>query len=150
MKINAFRLIGIALDSKTTNLNDQSSCDCGKLWQKFEQGGYLKRIPQRLNDNIYAVYHNYSGDQQDHFEYFIGCIVNMDTIPANGMKYLDIPDQNYEIVSAVGKIPDCIKHAWYRIWESGIERAYQFDFEVYDERSKNWADGLVTINVSIQ
>ena len=32
-----FKLVGLRLKGKTTNQNNQSSKDCGDLWQKFEK-----------------------------------------------------------------------------------------------------------------
>ena len=49
---------------------------------------------------------------------------------------------------AKGKMPDCISNSWKDIWDSKIERAYKYDFEVYDERSKDWNNATVDIFVS--
>lgn len=47
-------------------------------------------------------------------------------------------------------MPACIGKAWQEIWNSDIKRAYQADFEVYDERSADWNDAEVDIYISIQ
>ena len=59
-----------------------------------------------------------------------------------------IPAQSYTKFIAQGKMPDCIANSWKDIWDSKIERAYQFDFEIYDERSKDWNNAIVDIFVS--
>lgn len=40
-KKESFKLIGLKLDHKTTNENNQSSTDCGNLWQKFKKKKFL-------------------------------------------------------------------------------------------------------------
>ena len=54
MEINEFKLIGLALETKTTNENGQSSTDCGRLWQKFTEGKYDDRIPDKLGDEYFC------------------------------------------------------------------------------------------------
>jgi predicted transcriptional regulator YdeE len=44
-KKNNFRLVGLKLENKTTNENNQSSTDCGNLWQQFERENIFERIP---------------------------------------------------------------------------------------------------------
>ncbi len=149
MNIEKIELIGLALQSKTTNENGQSGIDCGTLWQKFENEKFLEKIPERLSDEIIAVYHHYEGDHTKPFSYFIGCKVAPGTIAPKGMDSFMIMNGNYLKKTAKGEIPCCITKAWADIWNSDLERAYQTDFEVYDARSKNWADGEVDIYVSI-
>jgi predicted transcriptional regulator YdeE len=66
------------------------------------------------------------------------------------MATLIIPTGNYIKFVASGPIPDCIGNTWKQIWDSDIPRTYQADFEIYDERSKNWKDGQVDIYIGIQ
>jgi len=143
-----FKLIGLKLDKKTTNEGGKSSIDCGSLWQKFERENLVERIPDKLSEEIYAVYFDYEGDHTKPFSYFIGCKVKMDTDVLKGMDSLLVPSENYAMVIAKGKMPDCVANSWKEIWNSNIERAYNFDFEKYDERSKDWSNAEVEIFVS--
>jgi len=68
-----FKLIGLKLDNKTTNEGGKSSIDCGSLWQKVERENLVERIPEKLSEEIYAVYFDYEGDHTKPFSYFIGC-----------------------------------------------------------------------------
>ena len=143
-------LIGLALTKKTTNKNGQSNIDCGKLWQEFEAKNIAYKIHEKLSDEVFAVYHNYEGDHTQPFSYFIGCKVPKDTKIPDGMQALTIPAGRFDKRTAKGKMPDCIAEAWKEIWNSDLKRAYQADFEVYDERSKDWNDGEVDIYLSIK
>ena len=149
IELPEINLIGISLGTKTTNENGQSAIDCGSLWQKFEAGDYANQIPGKLSNEIFAVYHEYEGDYTKPFSYFIGCKVKPDAEAPAGMENLLIPGGIYQKITAKGKMPDCIANAWKEIWSSDISRAYQADFEVYDERSKDWSNAEVDIFISV-
>lgn len=148
VKKPGFRLIGLQLEKKTTNSGGQSSIDCGNLWQKFERGKFAEQIPDKMSNEIYAVYFEYEGNHAKPFAYFIGCQVKQDAETPAGMSSLTIPTQNYNKVVAKGKMPACISKAWQDIWNSDIERAYSYDFEVYDELSHDWSNAEVDIFVA--
>ncbi|HUH33323.1 MAG TPA: effector binding domain-containing protein [Daejeonella sp.] len=143
-----FQLIGLGLAKKTSNEARQSSIDCGNLWEKFEKEGFVQRIPGLVSNAVYAVYFDYDGDHSKLFYYFIGCKVEPGTRVPEDMQSLIIPSQNYSRVIARGKMPDCLTESWSKIWTSQIDRAYQFDFEIYDDRSHDWDDAEVEIFVS--
>ena len=146
--ISEFKLIGIKLNSKTTNENGQSGIDCGNLWQKFENDKIMERIQNKVSSEIYAVYYNYEGDYTKPFAFFIGCKVKNPTEIPLGLDSLVIPAGTYSKVIAIGKMPECIANSWKIIWNSTIARTYQFDFEIYDDRSKDWNNAEVDICVS--
>ena len=143
-----FKLIGLKLDHKTSNEGGQSSIDCGNLWQKFEQENFAENIPDKLSEEIYAVYYDYEGDYTKPFSYFIGCKVKIDDGVPQGMDNLVIPAGSFTKVLSKGKLPDCVANSWKAIWSSDMDRAYKYDFEIYTERSKDWSDAEVEIFVS--
>ncbi len=143
-----FRLIGLKLQKKTSNEAGQSGVDCGNLWQKFETENYPDKIKDKLSNEVYAVYFDYDGDHTQPFSYFIGCKVKADSVLPEGMHSLTIPAGTFTKVMAKGKMPDCVANSWRDIWKSEIDRAYKYDFEIYDERSKDWSNALVEIFVS--
>lgn len=146
----AIKLIGLQLNHKTSNENGQSSIDCGNLWQHFEKGKISESIPQKLTNSIYAVYFNYEGDHTQPFSYFIGCLVASSATTPEGLNSLIIPPQKYSKIIAKGKMPDCMAEAWKSIWSSEINRAYSYDFEVYDHRSHDWSNAEVDVFVAIK
>lgn len=148
VKKEEFRLIGLGLNKKTTNQGGQSVIDCGNLWQKFETEGFAEKIIGKLGNEVYAVYFDYEGEDNTSFSYFIGCKVNLDSELPRDMESLFIPSLNYYKTTAKGKMTGCITEAWKKIWNSKIDRTYKFDFEVYDERSKDWTNAEVDIYVS--
>jgi predicted transcriptional regulator YdeE len=150
VEIKDITLIGLSLKTKTTNTNGQSGIDCGNLWQEFEKEKYADSIPAKLSDEIVAVYHQYEGDSTKPFSNFVGCKVKPGTETPQGLDSLSIPKGAYHKIMAKGKMPDCVSNAWKEVWTSNIPRTYQVDFEVYDERSKDWNDAEVEIYLSIE
>ena len=149
-KIQDIFLIGLPLATKTTNTNGQSSIDCKHLWHQFEDGKYINSIPNKLSDEIYGVYYHYEGDSSKPFSYFVGCRVEHNTQPPQGLIALTIPDGTYEKISAKGNMPDCVIKAWKDIWAADFARTFQVDFEVYDERSRDWTNAEVDVYVSVK
>lgn len=150
MQIEEMKLIGLALDGKTTNANGQASIDCGNLWQKFASGKYEENIPGKLTSEILAVYHQYDGDHTKPYSYFIGCKVAPDTEIPQGFQTLTIAAGQYQLIEAKGKMPDCVADAWKTIWQSKIPRSYTADFEVYDGKSMDWNNAEVKIYLAVE
>jgi predicted transcriptional regulator YdeE len=147
--VPAFRLIGLKLPKKTTNKDGQANIDCGSLWQKFESEKVAARIPNKLGEEVYAVYFEYEGDHTQPYSYFIGCKVETDAAGLPGLDTLLISSEDCVKIEAKGKMPDCVANAWRGIWNTVIDRAYQYDFEKYDDRSKDWSNAEVDIFVSV-
>ncbi|CAN5391013.1 hypothetical protein BH11BAC3_BH11BAC3_02620 [soil metagenome] len=150
VEIDNIHLIGLALKTKTSNTNGQSSIDCENLWHEFEKGKYATTIPGKLSDEIFGVYHQYEGDSTGPFSYFVGCKVQPGTAVPERLQRLMIPKGTYHKISAKGIMPECVTNAWKEIWASDIRRTHQIDFEVYDERSKDWNNAEVDVYLSIE
>jgi predicted transcriptional regulator YdeE len=143
-----FKLIGLKLEYKTTNENGQASIDCGNLWQRFENERIFETIPNKLNDNIFAVYYDYEKDETKPYSYFIGCEVSELTELPKELDELLIPYQNYVKIPVQGIMTACVANAWKKIWTSKMDRKFGFDFEVYDQRSKDWNNAELDIFIS--
>ncbi len=145
----AFRLIGLKLKTKTVNENNQSMKDCGELWQKFENEKIAVTIPDKSDDAVYAVYFDYEKDETKPFAYFIGCRVDENALLPQGLDDLWIPAQDYKQFTARGVMTGCVTDTWQKIWNSDTKRKFAFDFEVYDERSRDWSNAAVDIFISV-
>lgn len=143
-----FKLIGLKLGKKTMNEGGQAGIDCGMLWQRFVTENISGKIPDRTGDEVYAVYFDYDGDHTKPYSFFIGCKVKMNAEVPQGLDSLFIPAGKYAKIIAKGAMPDCIANAWKEIWESNIDRAYSYDFEMYDERAKDWSNAEVDIFIA--
>ncbi len=148
--VNEITVIGLALKSKTTNAGGQSATDCRNLWHHFDDGDFQSVIPGKTADTVYGVYFHYEGDSSLPFSYLVGCPVSPGSIAPPGMISLTIPAGDYEKIAACGKLPDCVIQAWIEIRNGNYPRTFQTDFEVYDERSRDWNQGEVDVFVSVK
>lgn len=147
----AFKLIGVSLGFKTTNQNEKAMEDCGALWQHFGGSFMASKIPGKESNDIYAVYYDYDGDYTQPYAYFIGCKVAADTEVPTGMESITIPEQEYILETAKGKMPDCVANQWREIWKNDdSSRAYGYDFEVYSAKSADWNNAEVDIFLSVK
>ncbi|MES2645601.1 MAG: effector binding domain-containing protein [Bacteroidota bacterium] len=149
VEIETFTLIGLALTRKTTNENNQASIDCGELWQKFLTEKWQEKIPSKLNEDVFAVYHGYEKDHTQPYSFFIGCKVQPGTLAPTGLNSLQIATGTYQPFIAKGAMPGCVVDTWNKIWNSDITRAYKTDFEVYNQNSLNWKDAVIEIFIGL-
>lgn len=150
IKKKNFKLVGLKLENKTTNENGQAAVDCGNLWQRFEREKTFEVIPNKKNDAIYAVYFDYEKDETKPYSYFIGCEIDEQTEVPDNLCELLIPSQNYIKIPVQGVMTDCIANAWRNIWSTKMNRDFGFDFEIYDERSKDWSNAELDIFISVK
>jgi predicted transcriptional regulator YdeE len=129
----------------------------GELANRFRSQNVAAQIPNRKNPGqTFAVYTDYESNEHGDYTYFIGEVVNsFENIPAHFQKLM-IPAAKYQkFTTPSGKMPDVVISAWQQIWQMSAEdfggkRAYQADFEVYDERASNPANTSMDIYIGIE
>jgi predicted transcriptional regulator YdeE len=140
------KIIGIEI--RTSNAEAMNTI--GSHWNKFFSEGIKDKIPNKVSEEIIALYCDYEGDYTKPYNFVIGCKVSrIDNIPS-GMVSKKIPASKFAVFTAKGKMPDCIIETWKQIWGMDIERTYTGDYEVYDERASNPASSEVDIYVAVK
>ena len=143
-----FQIIGIEIYTS----NEKATIDIPKLWEKFYTENVKDRIPNKINDEILAIYTNYEGNHTKPYSYILGCEVSsLDIIP-EGMISKTILATQYEIFIAKGKMPNEIVKTWQHIWSPDIEnrRSYISDFEVYGDKYGDPENSEVEIYIGIK
>ena len=80
---NGFKLIGISV--RTTNQNNQVQEDLGKLWGQFSSENINEEIPNKISNEILAIYTDYQSNDTEDYTTIIGDPVSpLNEIP-NGM-----------------------------------------------------------------
>lgn len=137
--IQKFYVVGIS--KRTINTNGQSAIDIEALWQKFWGEEIQNQIPNKISDDIYAIYTDYETDFTGEYTTIIGLPVSsLDSIP-EGMVGIDIDTTMYHKIVSKGKMPEAIVNTWLSIWadeELDAKRAYKADFTVH---GKQYYDG---------
>lgn len=153
---SAFSVIGISV--RTSNAKETTSDGViGKQWQKFFQEGVLQQIPNKVEGNIYAVYSDYASDKNGEYSLTLGARVpDGSAIPA-GLVLKTVRAGSYAVVTSdQGPVAKVVVAAWQRVWEMedkhtlGGARAYQTDYEFYDQRAANPQDSQVDFYIGLR
>ena len=133
-----------------TTSNEKSMEDIPRLWEKFHTMDIKKNIPNKLDNNVLAIYTNYEGNFTMPYTYLLGCVVSSLSDIPEGMIGKSISSAKYEIFTAKGKMPDKIVEAWY-IWGPDIDakRSYVTDFEVYGDKYNDLENSEVEIYIGV-
>lgn len=135
---------------KTTNQKGQAARDIPKFWDSFYKENVLLQIPNRIDESVLGVYTDYVGDFTKPYTILIGCPVSsLDDIP-EGLEGKNIARTTYAVFEAKGSFPQCLVDTWNHIWNSGLERAYRSDFEVYGPKFGTPENAHVDVYISIK
>lgn len=149
--IQKFYVIGIS--TRTTNENGQSNKDIEALWSKFWGEEIQKKIPNKVSDEIYAVYTNYESDFTKPYTTIIGLPVSsLENIP-KGFVGITIETSTYQKFVSKGKMPDAVFNTWLEIWgskELNLKRAYKVDFTIHGQNYYNGDKAEVETFISVK
>ena len=152
--IASFTVIGI--EARTTNAKEATPDGViGKQWQKFFGDGVLDRIPDRIDRNVYAVYSAYASDHNGEYSFLIGAKVKDGTSAPMGMVAKRVPAGRYAVfTSEKGSFVKVVPSVWQKIFrfeDAGtLKRAYQTDFELYDQRAQDPQNGQIDIYIGVK
>ena len=152
-----FQVIGIA--ASTSNAKEAGpDAIIGKQWHRFMSDELINKIPNRVDQTIYAVYTDYTSDSNGQYTVILGAKVRPvpnPTIP-DGMVIKTVPAGRYAVfTSERGPVVKVVVDTWKQIWayyqspQNG-QRAYQADFEVYDQRAADPNNAQVDIYVGLK
>lgn len=150
------KLVGLTARTNNKNEMNPETGKIGGMVGDFFGNQWASKIAHRKNPGVtLAVYTEYASNEHGDYTYFIGEEVSaFDHIP-EGMRTLIIPATHYQkFTTPSGKMPGIVIQAWQAIWkmtptELGGQRAYQADFEVYDQRAQDPANSVLDIYIGI-
>jgi len=147
---NGFKIIGIS--TRTTNKNHQDQQDLGNLWGQFYAENIFEKIPNKLSNEVIAIYTDYKSDFTEEYTTIIGVhVLTLHEIP-NGLIGREFQPENFQKFTAKGEMPNAIVNTWIDIWkrDKELNRKYSYDFEVYGEKSQNGENSEVEIFIAIK
>lgn len=147
-QLESFTVIGRAV--RTSNENGQAAQDIGNLWALFMNDTEIQDIKNKSDQTVYAVYTNYAGDHTKPYTMILGYKVNKNEETPDGMLKCEIKAGNYQKYTAQGDLTkDAVVNQWQKVWQDDLNRDYQTDIEVYDERSIDPTNGIADIYIGI-
>ncbi len=151
------KLVGLSIRTNNKNEMNPSTAKIAGLAGKFWSQGYAGKIQYRKNPGTtYSVYTEYDSDEHGDYTYFIGEEVTSFDDVSSDLSQLTIPAAKYQkFTTNPGKMPEVAIVAWQQIWKMtpddfGGRRAYQADFEVYDERAHDPSSASLDIYIGIK
>lgn len=149
----------VGIEARTTN-ESESDADSAKipaLWNQLYSEGVADRVPHKRSDShLIELYTDYEGDETAAYTVFLGYEVDfIDDLP-EGLVARTLPACRYLVfTSERGPVVESVQAAWRKIWsmtpeQLGEQRAFSADFEIFDSRSADFADGEVDIYVSVK
>lgn len=147
--IPTFQVVGIS--ARISNEGESAVKDIEALWGRFWGEEVQHQIPQKLNDDIYAVYSDYETDHTGPYTLTIGLSVSsLDNIP-EGFTVMAIEEDAYEKFVSKGKMPDAVLKTWFEIWaDKELNRAFRKDFTVHGEKYFDGDQAEVETFISIK
>jgi predicted transcriptional regulator YdeE len=141
---NSIKIVGIEL--RTSNLEAMQTIPL--FWQKFYEEGILQKIPNRVSDNVYAVYTNFENEGKNNegiYSLIIGAEVReIQALPENFVSTIVEPAKRAVFEVEKGH-PEKIPEKWQEIWEAtDLEKSYVSDYELH------YASGEIEIYIGIK
>lgn len=147
-----FRFLGTA--ATTSNQAEMSGEGCiPAMWANFYQEQILDLIPNKKNSAILALYTQYESDETGSYTFALGTEITKTQNTPEGLAKFDIPESNYIVFTTrKGPVQEVVVEAWQEIWEwsKNNQRAFQTDFELYDERAADPLNSQVDIYISVK
>jgi predicted transcriptional regulator YdeE len=157
VEVKPFQVVGISV---STNNAKEAGPDAviGKQWQRFYGDHLLDKIPDRIDQDVLAVYTDYASDANGQYTFILGARVKPVPVPVlpEGMIVKAIPGGRYAVfTSEQGPVVKVVVDTWKQIWsyyqsEQNGKRAYKADFEVHDQRAVDPNHAQVDIYIGIQ
>jgi len=148
----------VGIEARTNNAREATPDGViAKQWGRLFPEGILEKIPNRTSADILAVYTDYASDHNSDYTYILGARVRDASTVPSGMVARKISRARYDVFTTErGPVGKVVSEAWQEINRladhSGLDgrRAYQADFEVYDQRSRDPQNSQVDIYVGVR
>ena len=151
------KLVGITARTNNKNEMDPVTAKIGGLLGRYWSENIAAQIAERKNPSVtFSVYTAYESNEHGDYTYFLGEEVESFTHVPAGLQAITVPAATYQkFTTPAGKMPEVVIDAWQQIWKMsandfGGARAYQADFELYDQRASDLANAVVDIYIGIR
>lgn len=157
IKADAFKVIGI--EARTNNVRELGPDGIiSVLWKKFIEQNLLNKIPNRTSDAIISGYTEYASNKDGDYTFFIGARVHSTELIPENMVVKEVPAGVYAVLtSEKGAAWEVVQRLWHKIWTAPetdkwneSQRAYQFDYEIYDERAHDPHNAQVDVYLGLR
>ena len=149
-KQSPLKVVGIS--TRTRNEIGKPNIEIMNLWAKFMTKNLSEQIKNKVSNNIYSIYTDYESNFMGEYTVLLGFAVDdLNDVPP-GLVGREFPEAQFKVVPAKGAIPDAVIQTWIDIWNKDftLNRAYNYDFELYTENSQKGDQSVVDIYLSVR
>lgn len=140
----------VGLSMRTTNQNGQAMKDIEALWTRFWKEKIGTRIPEKVNDDIYAVYYDYENGVIGQYTVLVGYLAKSLPKKAKGLTEKELAAGSCKKYVSKGKMPAAILKTWVEIWQDKqLKRAYRTDYTVHGKKYFNGENAEVETYISV-
>jgi len=146
IQFNYRNVAGISI--RTNNFTGKVADDLGNLWKRLLNESITERIPNKLSDSTNYVSTQYSSDFTEDYTAFLGFEVNTIEVLPDDLQACPIPAGDFlKLYATFFPLVNAVVTIWQEIWnqDSGLNRAYKVDMEIYGPESQNETNPSVTI-----
>lgn len=148
----------VGIEARTTAAKEMSSEGViPQLWQKFMQEGVFHKIPNKADENTYAVYTDFTDKRYGEYSVVIGVRVADKSQVPPGLVLKVIPAGRYLVfLSDQGPAPNVVPAAWQKVADSedrgtlGYTRSYKADYEVYGDQAMDPQNLRAELHVGVK
>jgi predicted transcriptional regulator YdeE len=157
VQLPEIKLVGITVRTNNSLEANPETAKIGKTISNYFENNLSQKILNRTkSETTYCAYTEYENDENGEYTYFVGEEVDSFEQVDPIFKMLTIPSSIYaKFECGPGKMPMICIGSWKEIWQMqdddfGGERTYITDFEIYDERAKDYGNTILDIYIGIQ
>ena len=122
--------IAVGISARTSNISPNMGAVIGGLWNRFYNEGVYAAIPHKTNQKALGIYTDYAKDQKADYTAIVACETVQE--PQEGeYTVCRIPAGRYAKFVVLGDMVQAVDAAWQQIWQMDLPRAFQCDFEEY-------------------
>ncbi len=122
------------ISARTNNGDPDMGTVISGLWSRFFHEGIYDGIPHRANEKALGIYTDYAGDERADYTVMAACEIT-EAVEGRGYVIRRIPAGLYARFVVRGDRIKAVAEGWQRIWQMKLPRAFQCDFEEYQNDS---------------
>ena len=131
--------IAVGVSARTNNGALDMGAVIGGLWNRFFNEGVYASVPNKADKKALGIYTDYARDEKADYTVMAACEVTQE--PEEGAYALcRIPAGRYAKFVVHGDMVQAAAAAWQEIWQMNLPRAFQCDFEEYQDDSMDHAE----------
>lgn len=123
--------IAVGISARTNNTSPDAGAVIGGLWNRFYNEGVYASIPGKEGKKAMGIYTDYAGDEKADYTVVMACETTEE--PKGEYACVKIPAGRYAKFVVRGDMVQAVGAAWQEIWQMGLNRTFQCDFEEYQD-----------------